>query len=518
MSTASWSTGSIAEALAELAGQEGPAALDVRAGKKRWIFYLEDGALVGTVSNLKSEQGAAIRKELEGDPDPATVARLAAAKRVVNAGRAKGAERKLHEGARPKKPQELGLGDVLAEAWASREGEAALEEATGELVAAWPRTSDALVAASWSAPVAEWLASLDGQRAGEEVLQEAPGGPDFGRKILAQAARMGLVEAGEAPRAVDAAGLPELDLGSLLADLGDDAPGGESGDEQPEEDGEITDTSGHTAALPGREARSAPVVSVEVPADHPMAEKLGELAERIEAAEDHFQVLDMPWDASPSAFRQAYMALAQQLHPDRFSDAPEVLQDRATGLFDRIREAWEVLGDEEERQAYIDKVVHGKKTEQELAMEQIKAYWSAEADFKRGLAAYKNGRISQAHPAFQAATLAVPDELEWKAYAAYTDFHVNRTKDPDRAEAAVELLKNVLEANKAQERKLDMGWVLLGKTYRERDMVEPAKRCFVQALRYNPANADAQLEMRRLKGAAEREKKGGFFSKLFGRS
>lgn len=517
MSTASWSTGSIAEALAELAGLEGRHALDVRAGKKRWIFYLQDGALVGSVSNLKSEQAEAIRAGLEGEVDDETVARLAAARRVVNASRAKGAERKLHEGSKPKKPEELGLGDVLAEAWASREGEAALAEATGELVAAWPCTSEALRAASWSAPVAEWLGSLDGQRPGEEVLQEAPGGEDFGRKILAQAARMGLVEAGEAPRAVDAAGLPELDLGSLLADLGDEGAEAAPDEAEGEDDAEITDASGHTAALPGREARSAPVVSVEVPAGHPMAEKLSELAERIDAAENHFQVLDMPWDASPSAFRQAYMTLAQQLHPDRFADAPQVLQERATGLFDRIREAWEVLGDEEERQAYIDKVIHGKKTEQELAMEQIQAYWSAEADFKRGLAAYKNGRISQAHPAFQAATQAVPDELEWKAYAAYTAFHVNRSKDPERAEASVELLKNVLEANKAQERKLDMGWVLLGKTYRERDMVEPAKRCFVQALRYNPANADAQLEMRRLKGAIEREKKGGFFSKLFGK-
>ena len=260
-----------------------------------------------------------------------------------------------------------------------------------------------------------------------------------------------------------------------------------------------------------------PVVSVNVPAGHPMADQLTALGQRIDRAEDHFQVLDMPWDANPGSFRSAYVTLAQQLHPDRYTDAPAVLQDRATGLFDKVREAWEVPGNDEQRQAYIDKVVHGKKSEQELAMEQINAYWSAEADFKRGLAAFKNGRISQAHPAFRAASDAVPDELEWKAYHAYTTFHVNRTREPQKAEDAVEMLKNVLEANKAQERKLDSGWVLLGKTYRDRSMPDAAKRCFVQALRYNPSNADAQLELRRMKGDSDKDKGGGFFSKLFGK-
>ena len=510
MDAAAWSSGTVAEALQALAKEGGRVALDVRSGKKRWIFYLDGGALVGTVSNLKSEQGEAMREAAGGaELDDDALSQVCAVRRLVNATKSHDGERKLHEGAAPKVPEALGLGDVLAAAWAEQNGQDAVKKATAELVAAWPRLRGELVAEAWAPASAAWLSGLQGQQAGAEVLEVAPGGAEVGRTLLAQAQRMGLVVAGVAPQAMDAAGLPELDLGSLLADIKEDTGGGGSD--------AFHDGPSGVSGVRQAAGSAPPVVSVNVPAGHPMADQLTALGQRIDRAEDHFQVLDMPWDANPGSFRSAYVTLAQQLHPDRYTDAPAVLQDRATGLFDKVREAWEVLGNDEQRQAYIDKVVHGKKSEQELAMEQINAYWSAEADFKRGLAAFKNGRISQAHPAFRAASDAVPDELEWKAYHAYTTFHVNRTREPQKAEDAVEMLKNVLEANKAQERKLDSGWVLLGKTYRDRSMPDAAKRCFVQALRYNPSNADAQLELRRMKGDSDKDKGGGFFSKLFGK-
>ncbi len=507
--------GSVADALLALARAGETVALDVRSGKKRWIFYLDDGALVSTRSNLKREQADAIREAAEDELSDEAVARQAAALRLQRAERTRETTRKPHAGAQPKTRETLGLAEVIGSVWAMDQGTEAVVEATRKLVAAWPRKVKELDTRLWTPGVAAWLEAMDGQRSGDDVLRDAPEGREDGLVVFAQAERMGLIIAGEAPQAVDAAGLPQLDLGSLLADIKEDT-GPLDGGPESSEDPESTDRGRYAHGL-GRQPE-AKVVSVDVPAEHAMAGVLTSLGPRIEEAENHFQVLDMPWDANPSSFRSAYMTLAQQLHPDRHADAPPVLQERATALFDKVREAWEVLGDDAKRQAYIDKVIHGKKTEEELAMEQIQAYWSAEADFKRGLAAFKNGRISQAHVAFQKATNAVPDELEWKAYAAFTTFHSLKAKDPQKAEDAVEIIKNVLEANKAQERKLDSGWVLLGRTYRDRDMPEAARRCFVQALRYNPSNADAQLEMKRIKGAAAKDKKGGgFFGKLFGK-
>jgi len=176
--------------------------------------------------------------------------------------------------------------------------------------------------------------------------------------------------------------------------------------------------------------------------------------------------------------------------------------------------------DREEDSQYIDKVIHGKKSEEELAMEQVQAYWAGEAEFKRGLAAFNAGRLVQAHENFHAAVEAVPDELEFRAYYGFSTWMLNHKSDPSQAETGMDMLKDVLDRNKEQERKLDAAWVLLGRIYREKGENQASKRCLVQALRINPANADAQREMRRLtnddsKGKAPEKK--GLFGRLFGK-
>ena len=71
--------------------------------------------------------------------------------------------------------------------------------------------------------------------------------------------------------------------------------------------------------------------------------------------------------------------------------------------------------------------------------------------------------------------------------------------------------------------------MLLGRIYRDLDNEQAAKRCFVQALRINAANGDANRELRRLQGGNagsgktkgkapkdDADKKGGFFGRIFG--
>ncbi|HCH62693.1 MAG TPA: hypothetical protein DFR83_07815, partial [Deltaproteobacteria bacterium] len=260
------------------------------------------------------------------------------------------------------------------------------------------------------------------------------------------------------------------------------------------------------------------------PDKHPLEDELRGLAERLESAPDFFGVLDLPWDSDAEAFRQAHLKLAQKLHPDRFADAPEDIQDLATETFDKVRAAWEVLGDDEARAAYIDRVIHGKKTEDELAMEQVENYWAAEADFKRGLAAFNAGRIREAHGLFESAVTREANELEFRAYLGFTTFQLHKKSDADKADLGKEMLKEVLERNKEQKRKLDAAWVLMGRIFRDEGNDKGARRCFVQALKLNASNGDAQREMRRLtnstpaaKKKAEEEKSGGFFSRWFGR-
>ena len=256
---------------------------------------------------------------------------------------------------------------------------------------------------------------------------------------------------------------------------------------------------------------------------HPLAAQLNTLRIRLEASENAFDVLGLDASAETDALRSAYMTLANQLHPDKYNDASDEMREHATEAFDQVRAAWDAVDTEEKRQKYIDHVILGKPTEEDEAMAQVKALLDAEADFKKGLAAFNAGRVSAAHKLFESACDSAPDELEFSAYRSYTTFALNRKTDPEAAQNALTDLKDILDANTHQQRRLDGGWVLLGRAYRELGDKEPAKRALVQALRFNPANPDAPRELRRLEGktaaqkAQDGEKKPGFFGKLFGK-
>jgi tetratricopeptide (TPR) repeat protein len=267
------------------------------------------------------------------------------------------------------------------------------------------------------------------------------------------------------------------------------------------------------STLPGKEDEAAQL------GDDPQAAQLHALAAQIQGAPTAFEVLGHARDSEQSDLREAYTRLAMQLHPDRYGNGSTEVIDLANELFDKVRDAWDHLETDEKRQKYCDHVLDGKPTEDEEAMETVRLYMEAEADFKRGLAAFNAGRISQAHKLFQGAHTAVPDELEFEIYLSYTTFNLNRQTDPDVAKDAMDQLKDALEVNQQQERKLDGGWVLMGRAYREQGNADAAKRCLVQALRINPANPDATRELRRLDGRSASgapKKKKGFFGKLFG--
>jgi tetratricopeptide (TPR) repeat protein len=257
--------------------------------------------------------------------------------------------------------------------------------------------------------------------------------------------------------------------------------------------------------------------------EQPEASSLSQTLARLAMTSNAFEVLGLTQEADTDAIRSAYMDLANHLHPDRYSDASEAIQEQATDAFDQVRAAWEDIDTPEKRTAHIDHVILGKPTEDEIAMTEVKALLDAEADFKKGLAAFNAGRISAAHKCFESAVANAPEELEFCAYKAYTTFTLNRKTALERAMGALSDLKDILDANQHQQRRLDGGWVLLGRAYRELGENEAAKRALVQALKYNPANPDAPRELRRLEGrsagkkAKEGQKKPGFFGKLFGK-
>ena len=533
-------------ALISLVASGASGAFEVKDGRKRWIFYLNGGALVFTRSNLKSESAEAIRDELVS-PTRAGIIHAQAVRRLRNAFRG-APTHSFRDGESSSKTLPIPTRAVLLDGIAQARDESALRDLATELLESWPRlVGSAPVELGGDELLEGYLNTLDGERPGEDVLSFAPGG-DLRRALTAMwmSWKLGSIEAGEEPAAEAPAGGLGLDLGfdldavlaeataapAAAADPGPIVPSSEpirppavAEEDAPTVDLDATEALA-SAPEPAPEVSepevSEPEVSEpEVPQGHPMEERLRSLADRVNLAETHFDMLGLPWDSPVNDFSAAYRDLARDLHPDRYVDASDELQDLATEVFDKVRAAFEVIGNEEAREKYTDKVIHGKKTEEELAMEQLQAYWAGEADFKKGLAAFNQGKLNDAHEFFTRAVDAVPDELEFRAYHAYTSFNAIRNRDPEKALDYIDTLKAVIERNQEQERKLDAAWVLLGRAYRELGEADKAKRCLVQALRINAANSDATREMRRLTNPERKpkkeEKKGGFFSKLFGK-
>ena len=249
-------------------------------------------------------------------------------------------------------------------------------------------------------------------------------------------------------------------------------------------------------------------------------DNLDELATHIQIAENYFAVLGVPHTAESDEYRQAFLDLSKKLHPDKFVNAEEATKARATELFDQVREAYEVLSDDKKRKKYIDEVILGKKSEDEEAMEQLQAYWKAEAAFNKGKTLFHQGQLPMAHANFKEAYESSPSTLEFAAYYGYTLFNINRASHTERAEEGLNILLDVLEKNKEQEVKLDSAWVLMGRAYREKGDDIKAKRAIKQALQFNPSNQDAVREMRRLtqtgSSKPKKDEKKGFWSKIFG--
>ncbi|MFZ5479895.1 MAG: DnaJ domain-containing protein [Myxococcota bacterium] len=470
--------------------------------KKRRLYFFEAGELVLAQSNLKSES---LERVAEKNPglSGADLKQRVLETRVAEALGAAGGVVRFHAGGTP--PQR-DPADVVTLLWAGAKHFPAPPRD------AWPRAVAGAAPLLMRIPslpwVLEYLLELDGTREVSDVVDIGPAEPEAIERALAVAWALGAVDfsGGEAASATVVA-------------QGRSAPREEPPPVQPASPargvaaddiaGLISDTIGtHEVELPSKRVDAAEA-------------RFGPVLARVRAAQNHFAVLGVSPEDPSDVVRKAYFALARELHPDRFASESADIQRVATEVFDRIRAAWEVLGDEKKREDYVAKEIRGEKTEDEKAMDKVRAILDAENDFRRGMAEFNAGRLPSAHDLFTRAANAVPEELEFGAYAGYTTFKLQNGRDEALAEGGVSRIRAALEAND----RLDGVWVLLGLVHRAKGQEEAARRAFVSALKVKPANPDAARELKRLDREKEAaaaaapppDPKAGFFSKLFGK-
>ena len=244
------------------------------------------------------------------------------------------------------------------------------------------------------------------------------------------------------------------------------------------------------------------------------------IADELRRMEDtnFFQWFGLSHDVPQGSIKKAFFKMARLYHPDSLVDEAEAYRTAAETLFSKYSHAYETLDDDELRDKYVRKHVHGEKDEDELAMEKVQAVLAAEGAFRDGLRRLQSGQLNAALKKFKEAVEGYDEEAEYVAYYGYALFRARVATSPAEADRGIELIKKATElkplANKP--------WHLLGKAYLQREDAERAKKFLRKALQINADDPECVRDYRRAdelakKGPSRKEGAGGGIKGLFGR-
>jgi DnaJ-class molecular chaperone len=185
-----------------------------------------------------------------------------------------------------------------------------------------------------------------------------------------------------------------------------------------------------------------------------------------------YEVLGVAQQASDADIKKAYVRLARERHPDRFTDPGE--REAADRFFKDLTSAFNTLSNPSSRREYDESL----KQPERKAPEQL-----AEDAYARGLDLYEQRQYHDAIESFRVAVHHVPDN------AAY-HFGLGRSlaKNPNWMHDAVgELEQSIRLAPKRAEYHAELAALFMGQGLKLR-----ARRCLEAALKVAPGDARIQ--------------------------
>jgi tetratricopeptide (TPR) repeat protein len=520
MRSGSLSEQPVYELLCSFAAQRASGRLELTDGRRKRIFFLEGGKLSAANSNIKNESTAHLQESFPNASEKQLL-ELQGNLRVINAVTLREGDWRFEPNEAPKERHPIQL---IAACWQGiqrKMGQEEIETRLSGLDGRYPALNWSNAITLKDLPLDQemkvFLGELDGQRSLEEVIDFAPGEPGLAIRALYLCVITGAVnlDAGSTGAEIRVTRRDLDDDSSALVSeallAGDHAPLNEA--TEPKKGAEellgiaslIADEIGTDLAAPKMHGTDMTLST------DPEVRALQEVLAQMKTAPNFFAIIGVDWDASTPDYRNAYFALARQYHPDSAAGLPEEQAELVHDIFTLISEAWETLGDEDAKAAYINKVVHGELDENELATEKVREILRAEDDFRAAVTHLGAGRIVQAHELLKDCVETVPDEPEFQAYLGYTTYKLNKGRDEKESDRGEQALRVAVE----RVAKAPGAWVLMGKVYKESGHPDLARRCFVKALKIQPTNPEANLEMKRLKEARAKKGKGGGFLKGF---
>jgi hypothetical protein len=209
------------------------------------------------------------------------------------------------------------------------------------------------------------------------------------------------------------------------------------------------------------------------------------------AEQTHFEVLELPNDASPAAVQRKFISLAKTWHPDRLAPQLFDVRDLAEKLFARMTEAHGVLTDPDKRAAYVAELSRGGGRPRESAAPVVE---NAAVEFQKAEVFLKKRAFGHAEEHARRAHEADPSNADYLALLVWVQLQKAEGSEipADVLNKHLETLDRAIKLNERCER----AYFARATIYKRMNKPERAIVDFKQAADLNPHNVDAAREVR----------------------
>jgi DnaJ-like protein/uncharacterized protein DUF4388 len=239
-------------------------------------------------------------------------------------------------------------------------------------------------------------------------------------------------------------------------------------------------------AIPPARGSGPLIAAARVPSDPYIGRRALQavLEERVGRGADHFELLGVPYDATATAIRTAYLNLVRQLRPDL-----ELGNVVARSVFAQVAKAFGVIGDADRRAAYLARIRSGAPS----SSRPLHRIDPADEALQRSEVALARGRYPLAIEELRRAITLDPDEAKYHALLAWAEF----CNAPNKAAMASDT-RAALTAAMALPGDTLVARYYLGRVERMLDHEDEALQHFRAVLERDPSHREAASEVREL--------------------